>query len=89
MWLHSAQQPDQSKLQGVSGEGSDRQGAQLRLCTLLKHCLVQSLFIPLCFQSFFPGKIVCLQCGGAELSAFRASVNPYLNPGLTHKHLHT
>lgn len=64
-----AQQWDQSKLQGVSGEGSAQQGAQLRLCTLLKHCLVQRLLHPR-VSRFFPGKIMCLQCGGAELLAF-------------------
>lgn len=52
-----AQQSDQSKLQGVSGEGSAWQGAQLGLCTLLKHCPVQCFFIPLCFQSFFHVKL--------------------------------
>lgn len=38
-----AQQSDQSKLQGGSGEGSAWQGARLGPCTLLKHCLVQCL----------------------------------------------
>lgn len=56
-------------------------------------CSAQALYlpcavfvIPLSFQSFSPGKIVC---GGTKLSAFRASVNPHLNPGLSHKPLHT
>lgn len=38
--MPSAQQLDQSKLQGGSGEDRARQGAQLRLCTFLVQCLL-------------------------------------------------
>lgn len=48
-----AQQSDQPKLQGVSGEGSAQQGAQLWLCTLLKRRFVQCFLYPCVSRIFF------------------------------------
>ena len=84
----SAQQPDRTERRGVSGEGRAWQGAQHGLRTFLKHCPAQ------CYtcldSSASEANGACSQCGGEQqekLQAFRASVHPYLNPGLSYKHI--